>query len=101
MIKLGLISDIHGDPESLQFALDFLQHQHVDRIICAGDLIRRGPDNDGAVSMIRDSGIECVAGNHDSEWEESLSGDSIEFLARLPEKFTAQIDNLSILMVHA
>ena len=64
---LGLISDVHGDLSSLQIALDFLQERGVDTILCAGDLVERGPDGDGVVQLIREREIPCVLGNHD-EW---------------------------------
>jgi putative phosphoesterase len=100
MIKLGLISDIHGDIESLQAALEFLQRQQVDQIICAGDLIGKGPDENSVVSLIRDTSIACVAGNHDSEWKDSLSQESIEFLKQLPQTLTLRCDTLNVLVTH-
>lgn len=37
----------------------------VDRLIAAGDLINRGPNNVSTIKLLQDIGAECVLGNHD------------------------------------
>src|SRR5689334_8903920 len=64
-MKIGLISDIHADLKSLRFALDILQGQGVDQIVCAGDLTDKGIDGDAVVNLIRQRNIPSVVGNHD------------------------------------
>ena len=64
-MKIGLISDIHADLLGLQQALNCLQAQHVDHILCAGDLVEKGDDGDAVVQVVRDQHIPVVRGNHD------------------------------------
>jgi putative phosphoesterase len=64
-VKLGLISDVHGDPAALGRALGLLDEHGVDRILCAGDVVDYGPDPAGAVAVLRERGIATVRGNHD------------------------------------
>ena len=108
---LGIISDIHSDLHALHFALDILQGQGAEQIICAGDLIEKGPvlGND-VVTLIRKRGVQCVMGNHDSYfssgvWEflnsdERLDTENIEFLKKLPRCIEATIEDKQVFMAH-
>jgi len=40
-MKIGIISDIHGNIEALDNVLKELKNNKVEKIICLGDLIRR------------------------------------------------------------
>ena len=50
-MKLGLISDIHGDPVALELAWSHLTVMGADRIVCAGDLVGYGPFPDRVVGV--------------------------------------------------
>ncbi len=44
-MKFGLISDVHGNWEALQVALDRLvDEQKVDKLLFCGDLVGYGPE---------------------------------------------------------
>ncbi len=64
-MKLGLISDIHGDMVALELAWAHLTVMGADRIVCAGDLVGYGPHPDKIVAFLLDHGVESVRGNHD------------------------------------
>ena len=64
-MKLGLISDIHGDPVALELAWSHLTVLGADRIVCAGDLVGYGPFPDRVVAFMRGAQIAAVRGNHD------------------------------------
>ncbi|WP_435009651.1 metallophosphoesterase family protein [Tundrisphaera lichenicola] len=64
-MKLGLISDIHGDSVALELAWAHLTVLGADRIVCAGDLVGYGPHPDRVVAFLAEHGIESVRGNHD------------------------------------
>ena len=64
-MKLGLISDIHGDPVALELAWAHLITMKVDRIVCAGDLVGYGPFPDRVVAFLKERQIPSVRGNHD------------------------------------
>ncbi len=64
-MKLGVISDVHGDPIALELAWAHLVVMGADRIVCAGDLVGYGPFPDRVVAFVRDRGIASARGNHD------------------------------------
>jgi putative phosphoesterase len=64
-VKLGLISDVHGDPVALELAWAHLTVLGADRIVCAGDVAGYGPFPDRAASFLAEHGIATVRGNHD------------------------------------
>ncbi|MBM3324854.1 MAG: YfcE family phosphodiesterase, partial [Calditrichaeota bacterium] len=41
-MKIGFISDIHGNAEALEAALTSLEKQHLDRLYCLGDIVGYG-----------------------------------------------------------
>jgi putative phosphoesterase len=73
-MKLGLISDIHGDMVALELAWAHLTVLGVDRIVCAGDLVGYGPHPDRVVAFLLEHGIESVRGNHDRWAVERVAG---------------------------
>jgi predicted phosphodiesterase len=64
-MRLGLVSDIHGDPVALELAWAHLITMKVDRIVCAGDLVGYGPFPDRVVAFLQERQIPSVRGNHD------------------------------------
>jgi len=64
-MKLGLISDVHGDIVALELAWAHLTVLGADRIVCAGDLVGYGPHPDRVVAFVAEHGIGSVRGNHD------------------------------------
>jgi putative phosphoesterase len=95
-MKLGVISDIHGDPVSLELAWSHLTVMGAERIVSAGDLAGYGPFPDRVVAFMRDRNIPSVRGNHD-RWalERGLgasdpfgggtpSGETLEYFESLP-----------------
>ena len=105
-MRLGVISDIHGNARALEAAVGRLRRRGVDRWVCPGDLVGYGPLPNEAVQMVRELGAECVAGNHDlvctgqldeartGEWalrtlrwtREVLEPQAFDFLAALPAR---------------
>jgi putative phosphoesterase len=95
-MKLGLISDIHGDPIALELAWSHLIVLGAERIVCAGDLVGYGPFPDRVIAFLREHQVDSVRGNHD-RWalERGLgvpdefrggtpSADTLEHLRSLP-----------------
>ncbi|HEV2261192.1 MAG TPA: metallophosphoesterase family protein [Candidatus Rubrimentiphilum sp.] len=62
-MRYAVVSDIHGNLESLQAAFALLRPD--DRILCLGDIVGYGPDPNACVQMIRDRATETVLGNHE------------------------------------
>jgi putative phosphoesterase len=99
-MKVGVISDIHGDYQALEEAFRHLDHVHqVDLILCAGDLVGRGPDPDRVVELIRGRDIPTVRGNHD-EWNYGLSSENRAYLKTLPLEWRGTVGGCAIYMTH-
>jgi putative phosphoesterase len=97
-MKLGLISDVHGDPVALELAWSYLTVMGADRIVCAGDLVGYGPFPDGVVSFVQGRGIASVRGNHDRWALERGENAADEFGGGSPSSET--IDYLGTLGFH-
>src|SRR5271166_994443 len=89
-MKLGLISDIHGDPVTLELAWTHLITMKADRIICAGDLVGYGPFPDRVVAFLKERQIPSVRGNHD-RWAVSRAPGAVdEYGGRMPSHETLE-----------
>lgn len=115
MTILGLISDVHADLQSLKRALDILQGQGVEHIICAGDLVDKGNEGDAVVGLIRERNIPSVMGNHDymvyrnQQWiirhagvdnSALVSQTTMDYLDTLPETLTFSFKGKWLLLAH-
>ncbi|SIO61966.1 phosphoesterase, MJ0936 family [Singulisphaera sp. GP187] len=89
-MKLGLISDIHGDPIALELAWSHLTIMGADRIVCAGDLVGYGPYPDRVVTFLEQRQIASVRGNHDRWALERGLGVPDEFGGGTPSAGTLQ-----------
>jgi putative phosphoesterase len=101
-MRIGTIADIHGDIEGLQLALDFLESQRIDQIVCAGDLIGKGPDSNGVIRKLQTQPIFAIPGNHDQDTGEiaSLDANAAEYLLDLPRTLALVWENKRILVAH-
>jgi putative phosphoesterase len=118
-MKIGVISDIHGNYDGLLRALDLLRGKGVEQIVCAGDLVERGLAGDAVVSKIREEAIPCVQGNHDRDavfnqfWllnnadlqnlevmSRLLNRETLEFLKQLPPVMTFEWERRKVMLAH-
>jgi predicted phosphodiesterase len=80
-MRLGLISDIHGNDIALERVLNALDGDGVDEIVCLGDVAgtgpqpRTGPQPGGVLERLRALDFRVVMGNVDSYM---LHVDSVE-----------------------
>ena len=120
-MKIGIISDIHGNINALDIVLKELKSKKVEKIICLGDLIGGAPRSEDVVQRImqmKDNCI-CVRGNREkyiiegmplivhnekiktsqeqldrNEWiKNHLSKISIEYINNLPKETTYRIES--------
>lgn len=75
---LGVISDVHADLRALDRALHLLVDRGVDKIVCLGDVLEKGPDGDAVVARLDDWLIPTIAGNHEDNAARhaALTGDT-------------------------
>ena len=64
-MRLGIISDIHGNIYALDAVLAELRRLGVDRMVCNGDVAFGLVTPAAAVDRVREWGIPCVRGNTD------------------------------------
>jgi len=65
-VKIGIISDIHGNLEALQVMLARLDRERVELIYCLGDIVGYGADPNACVEIVRERCVLSVLGNHDA-----------------------------------
>ena len=63
ILKIGIISDIHGNAEALQAVLEKLKN--VDQVICLVDIVGYGADPVYCIEKIRELEAPCILGNHE------------------------------------
>jgi len=63
-MKVGLISDIHGNLPALDAVLGVLED--VDVLVCAGDVVGYYADPNEVCARLRDNGVWAIRGNHDA-----------------------------------
>lgn len=117
-MKLGVISDVHGNKPALDAVWDELQEKKVDSVVCLGDIVGVLGWPEETARFVRENVEYCIHGNHDayirsdhpytptapSQRQEhdlvtsELSKESVEWLHDLPEKLT--IDD-TIIVAHA
>ncbi len=119
MIKIGLITDIHAEPESLLAALGQLEKKGITEILCAGDLIGKGPEGERAAKIICERQIPSIKGNHennapdDQKWLHRhiqrnnpdakkflLSEDTLAYLGSLPDTLEKTYEGKKVFIAH-
>ena len=99
-MKIGIISDVHGDISALNRALaHFDADPEIALILNAGDLVGRGPAQVEVVETIRARRIPSVRGNHD-ECDYPLRADNLAYLHGLPLDWRGRLSGQRIFMCH-
>jgi len=88
-MKTGIIIDVHGHFENLQWILTQLDALNCDRVICLGDLVGGDDDeNDRCIALLKELVIPTVIGGHDEACLKSncpaIEGESKSFLEGVP-----------------
>ncbi|GKV54055.1 hypothetical protein NCCP2222_00020 [Sporosarcina sp. NCCP-2222] len=123
-MKVGVVTDIHGNSPALHAVLGELDNQDIDHIYCLGDMIGIGPNtNEVLCTLFEREDISMVTGNHDEavlalltndeypsshsharehhQWiADRLDQDFIHKLKRLSRIISRTIDGHSILFTH-
>lgn len=104
-MRYAIISDIHSNYNALINILSDIEKNHVDRIICLGDIVGYGENAEEVVQTVIKKNITCISGNHekalfnDESYEfmndrakraidknhDQLSDESLEYLKLLPD----------------
>lgn len=65
-MKLGFLSDAHGNPFGLDACLEQLHSEGAERIYFLGDAVGYWPHGRAVVEKLFQLGISCIKGNHDA-----------------------------------
>lgn len=65
-MKIGFISDAHGNPYSLRLCLDRLNSMGVDEIVFLGDAAGYFPETNEVIELLQAFSCTCLLGNHDA-----------------------------------
>src|SRR5438093_11637894 len=62
-MRIGVVSDIHSNLTALLTVLDDMGP--VDALWCLGDFVGFGPWPNECIELLRERGVQAIAGNHD------------------------------------
>ncbi len=65
MVRVAIVSDIHGNLPALEAVLRDLEVVRPDRVIVNGDVVNRGPQSKECLDRVRALGWPIVFGNHE------------------------------------
>jgi predicted phosphodiesterase len=126
-VKVGIVSDVHGDIVAIDLALGHLRRMGCAPILCAGDLLDIEPFGEEVVQRIKAEGIVCIRGNHE-RWAlerrrrqpdlrrsapsiveaadlftggAELSREALTYLATLPSSWSVELAGVRVAMWHA
>jgi bis(5'-nucleosyl)-tetraphosphatase (symmetrical) len=103
--RVIIIGDVHGCLRELEELLGVVCFQEgKDILVFVGDLVRKGPDSKGVVSLARKYNAKLVKGNHDlyatrDENYLGLSKEDLKYLTDAP--LSLRIPAFNVLVVHA
>lgn len=120
-MKFALISDIHGNLQALEALLADIKHKGIKEIICLGDTIAIGPHSEACMTMLIDTQVTMVLGNHETYYLEGaenfeevgpserlhqkwvskhLNQDIRKYLMKQPYKISKTVNNQTFAFLH-
>lgn len=120
-MKIGLLSDCHGNLEGLKRATDILNSAGAELLVCLGDVVGYGPDSPACIDYVKENFPIVLAGNHDHALVEKMSmalyqdyaieailyaksqldSNQVEYLSSLPLSYELKQDRFRIFLSHA
>ncbi|MGZ9585312.1 metallophosphoesterase family protein [Paenibacillus marinisediminis] len=113
MHNIAILSDIHGNLQALEAVLEDMEREGVERIICLGDLVGKGPDSVKVLDILFSKCDVIVRGNWDElvvriendmqfRWHaEQLGLKRLNMLDQLPFSYDCLISGRHIRLFHA
>jgi putative phosphoesterase len=118
-MKIGIISDAHGNATALDRCIQLLKASSVDHIYFLGDAVGYLPGGEDVVNILKSTGVNCVKGNHEAmllgdislpqEKEmvyqiqftrKEVSQANLQFIREWPDHRKVTLDGRRILLVH-
>lgn len=108
-MKLGIVSDIHGNFLGLQAALAAMGA--VDDLLCLGDSISQHRFSNEVVGLLRSLGAHMILGNHEELFlsevgtqarkQDWVDQELVAFVADQPLRRRLTYDGKTVLMIHS
>lgn len=108
-MRLGIVSDIHGNIEAFDHALDRMGA--VDELLCAGDAFYQFRFSNDVVGRLKEIGARYVLGNHEdillsaagerAQQASTVDRALLEWTRTQPHQFRTTVDGKRLLMFHA
>ncbi len=114
-LRVALISDLHSNLPALDAVFAHIDGHGIDRVVCLGDIVDLGPQPNEVVQRLRERGVTCIRGNHDSlddepvvpvlreieQWTaEVMTAANRAWLDALPHELRPDVGGLDLLCVH-
>ncbi len=122
-MRIGIISDIHGNSIALENVLAQVNRERVDQTVCLGDSIFGGPQPRQVLSRLRELGLPIIMGNTDDffvhpptpepenendqrimemiDWAYAqFSSDDLNFMKRLEPRIEMPLENGATLLCY-
>lgn len=85
-MKIGLLSDAHGNPSGLKNCLAYLVSQKVEKIFFLGDAVGYLPRWAAVLELLQINNVFCLRGNHDARlFDDEALADANEAYQIWPE----------------
>ena len=100
MMKVAVISDIHGNRQAFEAVLEAVAASDAAELWCLGDLVGYGAEPDACVELAREHAAVCLAGNHDLAVTGEISLEDFSRGASLAAQWTREViapENLAFL----
>ena len=110
-MKIGLLSDIHAEPQALRRVLADMPS--VDLVLCAGDAVSEYQFCAETVQLLQQVNAQCIQGNHEmvlfsggnaaylKKCQAEFAPALLNVLATAPVSLDLEIAGVRLLMVHA
>jgi protein phosphatase len=113
VVKIALISDIHSNLTALEAVVKDIRRRRIQRVICLGDVVGKGPQPAESVDRIRelcevtlqgnwDHGINQPQSKDNGKWQQAeLGAERLEYLNGLPFSVDLHLSGKWIRLFHA
>ena len=117
-MRIGFVSDAHGNPDGLSKCLEYLRAKHTDKIFFLGDAVGYMPNWAAVFALLDKFQVTCLRGNHDDmalgegidpkrnvvyKITHELIDENTTYLSRvatLPSSITIEVGERKLLLVH-
>lgn len=92
-MKIGFLSDAHGNPEGLELCFRMLERQRVDKVYFLGDAVGYFSQWRDVLEFLKKNDVECLRGNHDQLVLENTLDDHAESAYQLRAEYRNEIES--------